>query len=236
MGQKINPVVYRLGVNKQAESTWFASGDQYIENLHEDLKIRDYIIKRLGQQADRKESGDKRSSDKMVSRVDIARKTSSIYIDIHTARPGQVIGQKGSEIENLRKELNILINKKKAKKLNVFINVKEISKVWLDAKLVGKEIAKQLEQRVSFRRAMKNSMKNAFKDGALGIKVQCSGRIGGAEIARTERYKQGRTPLHTLRADIDYALVEANTTYGVIGIKVWIYKGDILKNSVSHRD
>lgn len=219
MGQKINPIVYRLGVNKVAESTWFATGQQYIDNLHEDLKVREYIEKRL--------------SEKMVSRIDISRKTSSIYIDILTARPGQVIGSKGSEIEALRNEINHLINKGRSKSVNVFINIKEISKMWLDSKLVGEEIAKQLEQRISFRRAMKSAMRNVLKDGALGVKVQCSGRLGGAEIARTESYKQGRTPLHTLRADIDYALVEAHTTYGVIGIKVWIYKGDILNNNVT---
>lgn len=219
MGQKINPIVYRLGVNKVAESTWFATGQQFIDNLHEDLKVREYIEKRL--------------SEKMVSRIDISRKTSSIYIDIQTARPGQVIGSKGSEIEKLRNEINHLINKGRSKSVNVFINIKEINKMWLDSKLVGGEIAKQLEQRISFRRAMKNAMRNVLKDGALGVKVQCSGRLGGAEIARTESYKQGRTPLHTLRADIDYALVEAHTTYGVIGIKVWIYKGDILNNNVT---
>jgi len=219
LGQKINPIIYRIGVNKEPESTWFATGKQYIENFHEDLKVRGYIEKRL--------------SDKMVSRIDISRKTSSIYIDIQTARPGQVIGSKGSEIEKLRNEINHLVNKGRVKNVNVFINIKEINKMWLDSKLVGAEIAKQLEQRISFRRAMKNAMKNALKDGAQGIKVQCSGRLGGAEIARTERYKQGRTPLHTLRADIDYALIEAHTTYGVIGIKVWIYKGDILNNNVA---
>jgi small subunit ribosomal protein S3 len=219
LGQKINPIIYRIGVNKESDSKWFATGQQYIANFHEDLKIRNYIEKRL--------------SHKMISRVDIARKTSSIYIDIHTARPGQVIGQKGKEIEILRNEINRLVNKAKGKNLNVFINIKEINKMWLDAKLVGNEIAKQLEQRVSFRRAMKMAMKNTLRDGALGIKVQCAGRLGGAEIARTERYKKGRTPLHTLRADIDYALIEAHTTYGVIGIKVWIYKGDILNNGVA---
>jgi len=219
LGQKINPIIFRIGINKEADSKWFATGQQYIDNLHEDLKVRGYIEKRLSQ--------------KMISKVEISRKTSSIYIDIHTARPGQVIGSKGSEIEKLRNEINLLVNKGRKKNLNVFINIKEINKMWLDSKLVGSEIAKQLEQRVSFRRAMKMAMKNTLRDGALGIKVQCAGRLGGAEIARTERYKKGRTPLHTLRADIDYALIEAHTTYGVIGIKVWIYKGDILKGDVA---
>ena len=238
MGQKINPIVYRLGVNKEAESTWFAEGKQYLENFHEDLKVRNYIEKRLRfREVKEDHNGETRTITKptnnMVSRIDIARKTNSIYIDIQTARPGQVIGKKGEDIDRLRNEINHLVNKDRDRNMNVFINIKEINKMWLDSKLVGEEIAKQLEQRISFRRAMKNAMRNALKDGALGIKVQCAGRLGGAEIARTERYKQGRTPLHTLRANIDYALIEAQTTYGVIGIKVWIYKGDILNNSVA---
>ena len=238
MGQKINPIIYRIGVNKEAESTWFATGKQYLDNFHEDLKVRNYIEKRLRFREIREDVDGKIRkkmipTNNMVSRIDISRKTNSIYIDIQTARPGQVIGKKGEDIDRLRNEINHLVNKDRDKSMNVFINVKEINKMWLDSKLVGEEIAKQLEQRISFRRAMKNAMRNAFKDGALGIKVQCAGRLGGAEIARTERYKQGRTPLHTLRADIDYALTEAQTTYGVIGIKVWIYKGDILNNSVT---
>jgi small subunit ribosomal protein S3 len=139
-----------------------------------------------------------------------------------------VIGKKGEDIDKLRNELNVLINKSRPAPITVSINIQQIDKVWLDSTLVGQEIARQLEQRVSFRRAMKMAMRNVMKEGALGVKVQVSGRLGGAEIARTERYKQGRTPLHTIRADINYSLVEANTTYGVIGIKVWIYKGDIL--------
>jgi small subunit ribosomal protein S3 len=139
-----------------------------------------------------------------------------------------VIGKKGEDIDKLRNELNVLINKNRPNPITVSINIQEVDKLWLDSTLVGQEIARQLEQRVSFRRAMKMAMRNVMKEGALGVKVQVSGRLGGAEIARTERYKQGRTPLHTIRADINYSLVEANTTYGVIGIKVWIYKGDIL--------
>ena len=214
MGQKIHPILYRLGVNKDTESIWFASGSSYVDFLQEDIKIRKYIQKRLAQ--------------KMISRVKISRKTSSITIDIHTARPGLVIGKKGEDIDRLRGELNVLINKNRPNPIAVMINIEQIDKLWLDARLVGLEISRQLEERVSFRRAMKMAMRNVMKEGALGVKVQVSGRLGGAEIARTERYKQGRTPLHTLRADIDYAIVEANTTYGVIGIKVWIYKGDIL--------
>jgi small subunit ribosomal protein S3 len=214
LGQKIHPILYRIGVNKETDSIWFAQGTAYVDSLQEDIKIRKYIHKRL--------------ADKMVSKVKIFRRTSSISIDIHTARPGLVIGKKGEDIDKLRNELNILINKNRSNPITVSINVEQIDKMWLDARLVGKEIARQLEERVSFRRAMKMAMRNVMRDNALGIKVQVSGRLGGAEIARTERYKQGRTPLHTIRADIDYAHVEASTTYGVIGIKVWIYKGDIL--------
>ena len=214
MGQKIHPILYRIGVNKNTESIWFAQGNAYVDFLQEDIQIRKYIHKRLEQ--------------KMVSRVQISRKTSSITIDIHTARPGLVIGKKGEDIDRLRNELNVLINKNRKNPIMVSINIEQIDKMWLDSRLVGLEVARQLEERVSFRRAMKLAMRNVLKEGALGVKVQVSGRLGGAEIARTERYKQGRTPLHTLRADIDYANVEANTTYGVIGIKVWIYKGDIL--------
>lgn len=214
MGQKINPILFRIGLNKETDSIWFAQGSSYVDSLQEDIKIRSYIHKRL--------------ADKMVSKVKIYRKTNSIVIDIHTARPGLVIGKKGEDIDKLRGELNILINKNRATAIAVSINIEQIDKMWLDARLVGKEIARQLEERVSFRRAMKMAIRNVMRDNALGVKVQVSGRLGGAEIARTERYKQGRTPLHTLRADIDYASVEASTTYGVIGIKVWIYKGDIL--------
>jgi small subunit ribosomal protein S3 len=206
--------LYRIGVNKDTESIWFAQGPAYVDYLQEDIQVRKYIHKRL--------------EEKMVSRVQISRKASSITIDIHTARPGLVIGKKGEDIDRLRNELNVLINKNRKSPIAVSINIEQIDKMWLDSRLVGLEIARQLEERVSFRRAMKLAMRNVLKEGAQGVKVQVSGRLGGAEIARTERYKQGRTPLHTLRADIDYACVEANTTYGVIGIKVWIYKGDIL--------
>lgn len=215
MGQKVNPIGYRVGVNKHTDSTWFATRDEYITNFHEDLKIKKYLENRL--------------SSAMVSKVTISRKTKSVTVDVHTARPGQVIGRKGSEIEKLRKELTILVNKHRSVPLNVFVNVQEIKNSWMDAKLVGMDIGRQLLNRVSFRRAMKFAIRNAMRNGAQGIKVQCSGRLGGAEMARTERYQEGRTPLHTLRADIDYALSEITTTYGKIGIKVWIYKGDILK-------
>jgi len=215
MGQKVNPIAYRLGVNKQHDSIWYAEGKDYVKNLHEDLMLKKYVTNKL--------------KDAMVSKVRIFRKTNSITVDIDTARPGFVIGKKGSEIDNLKNEISVLVNKNRELKLNVFININEIKKVWIDAKLVGEEIAKQLAQRISFRRAMKYAIRNSLRDGAMGIKIQCSGRLGGAEMARTERYHKGRTPLHTLRADIDYALIESHTTYGVIGVKVWIYKGDILQ-------
>jgi small subunit ribosomal protein S3 len=215
LGQKVNPIGYRVGVNKQTDSTWFATRDEYITNFHEDLKIKKYLENRL--------------SSAMVANVTISRKTKSVTVDVHTARPGQVIGRKGSEIEKLRNELTILVNKHRSAPLSVFVNVQEIKNSWMDARLVGMEIGRQLLNRVSFRRAMKFAIRNAMRNGAQGIKVQCSGRLGGAEMARTERYQEGRTPLHTLRADIDYALSEFTTTYGKIGIKVWIYKGDILK-------
>ncbi|RLC52415.1 MAG: 30S ribosomal protein S3 [Candidatus Cloacimonadota bacterium] len=214
MGQKVNPISYRIGVNKECESTWFASKGEYIDNLHEDLKIKKYVKSRL-------ESA-------MISKVTIQRKTKSVTVDIHTARPGQVIGRKGSEIEKLRNELSVLVNKDRGSDINVFVNVQEIKNPWGDSSLVGQEIGAQLLRRTSFRRAMKFAIRNAMRNGAQGIKVQCAGRLGGAEMARTERYQEGRTPLHTLRADIDYALTEVTTTYGIIGIKVWIYKGDIL--------
>ncbi len=215
MGQKVNPVGYRIGVNKQTDSIWFATREEYITNFHEDLQIKKYLENRL--------------SSAMVAKVTLTRKSKSVTVDVHTARPGQVIGRKGAEIEKLRNELTILVNKHRSVPINVFVNVQEIKNAWTDAKLVGMDIGRQLLNRVSFRRAMKFAIRNAMRNGAQGIKVQCSGRLGGAEMARTERYQEGRTPLHTLRADIDYALSEITTTYGKIGIKVWIYKGDILK-------
>ncbi len=214
MGQKVNPIGLRLGINKESDSIWFATGKEYIDNLQEDLMVKRYLKSRL--------------ATAMISKIKIYRKSSQLTVDIYTARPGQVIGKKGAEIELLRDEISMLLNKKRDRKISVFVNVNEVKKMWCDAQLVGQEIARQLQNRVSFRRVMKFAIRNAKRDGAVGIKIQCSGRLGGAEMARTERYTEGSTPLHTLRADIDYALVEANTTYGIIGIKVWIYKGDIL--------
>ncbi|MCF7919736.1 MAG: 30S ribosomal protein S3 [Candidatus Cloacimonetes bacterium] len=215
MGQKTNPIGYRLGINKDTESIWFATGEDYIQNLHEDLMIRKYLISRL--------------PEAQISRIEIFRKTRSLTLDIHTARPGQVIGRKGTEIDKLRNEITVLVNKQRDADMKVFVNVQEIKNPWADASLIGMEIGRQIKNRVSFRRAMKFAIRNAMRSGAQGIKLQVAGRLGGADMARTERYKEGRTPLHTLRADIDYALTEITTTYGVIGIKVWVYKGDILK-------
>lgn len=215
MGQKTNPVGYRLGVNKTTESVWFASGEDYIQNFHEDLMIRKYVYNRL--------------PEAQISKVNILRKTRSLTLDIHTARPGQVIGRKGVEIDKLRNEITVMVNKNRDADMKVFVNVQEIKNPWTDASLVGQEVGRQIRNRVTFRRAMKFAIRNAMRSGAQGIKLQVSGRLGGADMARTERYKEGRTPLHTLRADIDYALTEITTTYGVIGIKVWIYNGDILK-------
>jgi len=214
VGQKINPIAFRIGVNKNHDSVWFATGKDYVQNFHEDLKIKKYVKQRLFAA--------------MIAKVTISRKTNSVNIEVHTAKPGQVIGRKGESIEILKNEIALMINKDRKSPISVFININEIKKSWLCSQLVGEEIARQLKERIPYRRAMKYAIRNSIKDGALGIKVQCSGRIGGAEMARTERYQQGRTPLQTLRADIDYAHVESLTTYGIIGIKVWIYRGDIL--------
>jgi len=215
LGQKINPIAFRIGVNKVQDSVWFATKKDYVQNFHEDLKIKKYIKAKL--------------DNAFVAKVTIARKTNSINVEIHTAKPGLVIGRKGEAIEILKNEIAFMINKKRVSPINVFVQINEIKRAWLSSQLIGEEIAKQLRERVPFRKAMKFAIRNAMKEGALGIKIQCSGRLGGAEMARTERYQQGRTPLQTLRADIDYAHVESLTTYGIIGIKVWVYKGDILE-------
>ncbi len=207
MGQKINPIGMRIGVIRDWESRWYAEKD-YATLLHEDIKVREYIKKRL--------------ADASVSRVEIERAANRINITIHTAKPGMVIGKGGSEVEALRKALNQLTNKR------VHINIVEIKKPDLDAKLVAENIARQLESRVSFRRAQKQAIQRTMRAGALGIKTMVSGRLGGADIARAEHYSEGTVPLHTLRADIDYAHAEADTTYGKLGVKVWIYRGEIL--------
>lgn len=208
MGQKVHPTGIRLGITKQHSSVWYAEGKDYAARLVTDLQVRDYVEDKL-----------KNAS---VSKVVIERPANTARVTIHTARPGIVIGKKGEDVDKLRKEL--------AKKMGVpvHINIEEVRKPDLDAKLVAQNIAGQLERRVMFRRAMKRVVQNAMRAGAEGIKVQVGGRLGGAEIARSEWYREGRVPLHTLRADIDYATHEAQTTYGIIGIKVWVFKGEVL--------
>lgn len=207
MGQKVHPIGLRVGVIRDWESKWFAEKD-YADLLHEDLKIREYISSRL--------------ADSSVSKVEIERAANRVNVTIHTAKPGMVIGKGGTEVEALRKALSSLSSKR------VHINIVEIKKADLDAKLVAENIARQLENRASFRRVQKQAIQRTMRSGALGIKTQVSGRLGGADIARAESYSEGTVPLHTLRADIDYAWVEADTTYGKLGIKVWIYRGEVL--------
>ena len=208
MGQKVHPVGIRLGIVKEHTSVWYADGRNYADYLNTDLKVRAYIQDKL-----------KSAS---VSRVDIQRPAQTARITIHTARPGIVIGKKGEDVDRLRRDLTEMMG------VPVHVNIEEVRKPELDAKLVAANVAGQLERRVMFRRAMKRAVQNAMRLGAGGIKIQLSGRLGGAEIARTEWYREGRVPLHTLRADIDYATYEAHTTYGVIGVKVWIFKGEIM--------
>jgi len=208
MGQKVHPTGIRLGIVKDHTSVWYAEGEDYAKNLHVDLKVREFIQKKRAQAS--------------VSRIDIHRPAQTARITIHTARPGIVIGKKGEDVEVLRQEVSRMMG------VPVHINIEEIRKPELDAFLVAQNVAQQLERRVQFRRAMKRVMQNAMRLGAEGIKVQVSGRLGGAEIARSESYREGRVPLHTLRADIDYATAEALTTYGILGVKVWIFKGEIL--------
>lgn len=208
MGQKVNPVGIRLGIVRKHNSTWYASPKNYANYLLGDLKVREYLLARL-----------KNAS---VSNILIDRPADNARITICTARPGVVIGKKGEDVETLRREVARLMG------MPVQINIEEIRKPDVDAKLVAESIASQLERRIMFRRAMKRAVQNALKQGALGIKVQVSGRLGGAEIARTEWYREGRVPLHTLRADIDYSTARAETTFGTIGVKVWIFKGEVL--------
>ena len=208
MGQKVHPTGIRLGITKQHLSVWYAEKQDYADKLHADLQVREHLIKKLGHAS--------------VSRIEIERPASSAKVTIHTARPGVVIGKKGEDVEVLRSTVSAMMG------VPVHINIEEVRKPDLDAKLVAQNVAGQLERRVMFRRAMKRAVQNAMRAGAKGIKISLAGRLGGAEIARTEWYREGRVPLHTLRADIDYATYEAHTTYGVIGVKVWIFKGEIL--------
>jgi len=207
LGQKVHPVGFRLGVIRTWESKWYAEKD-YAGLLHEDLKLRDYLKKRLHHAG--------------ISKIEIERAASKAKINIFAARPGIIIGKKGSEVEVLKKDLAKLTDKE------VFINIQEVRKPEIDAQLVAENVALQLERRIAFRRAMKKAVSQALKFGAEGVKIECSGRLGGAEMSRREWYREGRVPLHTLRADIDYGFAEAKTTYGIIGVKVLVFKGEIL--------
>lgn len=214
MGQKARPIGLRVGINRTWDSRWYAEGKGYADKLHEDFKVRDFIKKTL------RFSG--------ISKVVVERSANKARITIHTSRPGVLIGKKGGDIDKIKKQVT------KICKSEVSLNIVEVRKPEADAKLVAETIAQQLEKRVSFRRAMKRAMQSAMRLGAIGIRVNCSGRLGGAEIARMEWYREGRVPLHTLRADIDYGTAEAATTYGIIGIKVWVYKGDVFADDVSN--
>jgi len=214
VGQKVHPKGFRLGVIEGWDSRWFAHRE-YADLLHEDIKIRNFLKKRLYHAG--------------VSKIEIERAASKAKINIHTARPGIVIGKKGAEIEKLKQELGRLTRKE------TFINIQEVRRPDLDAQLVTENVALQLERRVAFRRAMKEAVARAMRMGAQGIRVQCAGRLGGSEIARTEWYREGRVPLHTLRADVNYGFAQAKTTYGVIGVKVWIFRGEVLSKQEEER-
>ncbi|MEJ0013178.1 MAG: 30S ribosomal protein S3 [Bauldia sp.] len=210
MGQKINPIGLRLGINRTWDSRWFANKGEYGKLLHEDIKIRKALMEELKQAA--------------VSKIVIERPHKKARVTIHSARPGIVIGKKGADIEKLRKMVASMTNSE------VHINIVEVRKPEIDAALVAASIAQQLERRIAFRRAMKRSVQSAMRLGAEGIKITCGGRLGGAEIARTEWYREGRVPLHTLRADVDYGSATANTAYGTCGVKVWVFKGEIMEH------
>jgi len=212
LGQKVNPIGFRLGIVKTWESRWFAS-DKYADYILEDHKIRKFVKERLFHAG--------------ISRIEIERTAKDVRLKIYTSRPGIVIGKKGAEIANLKKQIEKLVSRE------ILIDINEVRKPEIDAQLVAENIALQIVRRVAFRRAMKRGMQSAMRFGAKGIKVICSGRLGGAEMARTEQYREGRIPLHTLRADIDYGFTEAKTTYGLVGVKVFIFKGEILKQDQS---
>ncbi len=216
MGQKVNPIGLRLGVNRTWDSRWYAKKEEYGRLLHQDIEIRRELKKRLGQAG--------------VSRIIIERPHRKCRVTIYAARPGVIIGKKGADIEKLRKDLQAMAEGE------VFLNIVEVRKPETDAQLVAENIAQQLERRVAFRRAMKRAMQSAVRLGAKGVRVNVAGRLGGAEIARMEWYREGRVPLHTLRADIDYGFAEAKTTYGQIGVKVWIFKGEVLEHDPMAQD
>lgn len=210
MGQKINPIGLRLGINRTWDSRWYANTGEYGKLLHEDLKIRKYLTEELKQAA--------------ISKIVIERPHKKCRVTIHSARPGIIIGKKGADIEKLRKKLSDMTNSE------AVLNIVEVRKPEVDATLIAQSITQQLERRVAFRRAMKRAVQSAMRLGAEGIRINCSGRLGGAEIARMEWYREGRVPLHTLRADIDYGTAEAQTAYGICGVKVWVFKGEILEH------
>lgn len=216
MGQKVNPIGMRLGVNRTWESRWYAAKGEYAGLLHEDLKIRDTLMRDLRQAG--------------VARVVIERPHKKCRVTIHSARPGVIIGKKGADIEKLKTKISKMTDSE------VVVNIVEVRKPEVDAQLVAESIAQQLERRVGFRRAMKRAVQSAMRLGALGIRINCGGRLGGAEIARTEWYREGRVPLHTLRADIDYGVAEAMTAYGICGVKIWIFKGEIMEHDPMARD
>lgn len=216
MGQKINAISLRLGINRTWDSRWFAAGNEFSDKLHEDIQIRKYLKKNLGSAG--------------ISRIIIERPTKKARITIHTARPGVVIGKKGADIEKIKKDLNKFTGDE------VHLNIVEIRKPEIDATLIAESIAQQLERRIAFRRAMKRAVQSALRLGALGIRINCSGRLGGNEIARMEWYREGRVPLHTLRADVDYGIASALTTYGIIGVKVWVFKGEIMAHDPMAQD
>ena len=216
MGQKVNPIGLRLGVNRTWDSRWFADGNDYGRLLHQDIAVRKMLKKRLYQAG--------------VSRIIIERPHKKCRVTIYAARPGVIIGKKGGDIDKLRKDLSAMTEGE------VFLNIVEVRKPEVDAQLIAESIAQQLERRIAFRRAMKRSMQSAMRLGAKGVRINVSGRLGGAEIARMEWYREGRVPLHTLRADIDYGFTEAKTTYGIIGVKVWVFKGEVLEHDPMAQD
>ena len=216
MGQKVNPIGIRLGISRDHNSVWFAEKDKYREILFNDFEVREFLKKEL--------------DNAFVSKIHIERPAQSAKVTIHTARPGMIIGKRGEDIDRLREKLTQIMN------VPVSLNIQEIRKPDLDAQLVAANIALQLEKRAMFRRVMKRAAQNTMRQGALGVKLKVSGRLGGAEIARSEWHKEGRVPLHTLRADVDYGLAEAKTTYGIIGAKVWIFRGELIDKKVKEKD
>jgi len=216
VGQKVNPVGIRLGISRDHNSVWFAEKDKYREILFNDFQVREFLKKEL--------------DNAFVSKIHIERPAQSAKVTIHTARPGMIIGKRGEDIDRLREKLTQIMN------VPVSLNIQEIRKPDLDAQLVAANIALQLEKRAMFRRVIKRAAQNTMRQGALGVKIKVSGRLGGAEIARSEWHKEGRVPLHTLRADVDYGLSEAKTTYGIIGVKVWIFRGELIDKKVKEKD